>query len=512
MIHSFKKVATLLLCVILLGTTVLTSCKDEGALDGQTVEDTMLTVDSVSLNITNLTMQKNSAVDLTATVAPENATGKKMEWTTSDADVAIVFNGTVMAVGEGSAVITASTSNGKNASCQVTVSKEELFKHSKGVIKNLGLNAAPLLKSMVIPNTIDGVEIVEIDLASLLKDWRITSVTIPSSVTSVTTSRIILRSGVTSITVVAENPVYRSEGNCLIETASNTVILGCQNSTIPNGIQSIGENAFANCKELKSITIPNSVTSIGNSAFESCAGLTSITIPNGVTTIGNSAFSHCQKLASITISDSVTSMGDAVFSGCEALTGITIPDGVTSIGRGAFSHCTGLTSIVIPKGVTSIGEGAFYFCTRLTSVVVSDRVETIGESAFQSCGSLTDVTIGNGVKYIDQYAFKATGLKSIKIPDGVEKIDDEAFSHCSSLKNITLPTSIKNMGRSIFDRSNLRFVYFCGTVNEWPEFPIGWNNAPLENATVYYYSETTPANTNHSYWHYVDGVPTLWAS
>ena len=510
--HSFKKVATLLLCVILLGTTVLTSCKDEGSLDGQTVEDTMVTVDSVSLNITNLTMQKNSAVDLTATVAPENATGKKMEWTTSDADVAIVFNGTVMAVGEGSAVITASTSNGKNASCQVTVSKEELFKHSKGVIKDLGLNAASLLKNIVIPNTIDGVEIVEVDLASLLSDWRITSVTIPSTVTRVTTSQTILRSGVTSITVAPGNPVYRSEGNCLIETASNTVILGCQNSTIPNGIQSIGENAFANCKELKSITIPNGVTSIGDYAFYGCESLTGITLPEGVSSIGNGAFSHCKKLMSITIPDSVTSIGMVAFSWCEALTSITIPDGVTSIGSGAFSQSKSLESIVIPNSVTSLGERAFYFCTGLTSAVISDRVETIGENMFHSCWSLTDVTIGSGVKYIDRYAFQNTKLNSITIPDGVEKIDDEAFSHCSSLKNITLPTSIKNMGRSIFDRSNLRFVYFCGTVNEWPEFPIGWNNAPLENATVYYYSETTPANTNHSYWHYVDGVPTLWAS
>ena len=511
MIHSFKKVATLLLCVILLGTTVLTSCKDEGSLDGQTVEDTMVTVDSVSLNITNLTMQKNSAVDLTATVAPENATGKNMEWTTSDADVAIVFNGTVMAVGEGSAVITASTANGKNASCQVTVSKEELFKHSKGVIKGWA-TAAGSLENMVIPNTIDGVDIVEIDLDSLLIRWQVTSVTVPSSVTRVTTSQTILRSGVTSITVAPGNPVYRSEGNCLIETASNTVILGCQNSTIPNGIQSIGENAFANCKELTSITIPNGVTSIGDYAFYGCESLTGITLPEGVSSIGNGAFSHCKKLMSITIPDSVTSIGMVAFSWCEALPSITIPDGVTSIGSGAFSQCKSLESIVIPNSVTSLGERAFYFCTGLTSAVISDRVETIGENMFHSCWSLTDVTIGSGVKYIDRYAFQNTKLKSITIPDGVEKIDDEAFSHCSSLKNITLPTSIKNMGRSIFDRSNLRFVYFCGTVNEWPEFPIGWNNAPLENATVYYYSETTPANTNHSYWHYVDGVPTLWAS
>jgi hypothetical protein len=83
----------------------------------------------------------------------------------------------------------------------------------------------------------------------------------------------------TSITVDAQNTVYHSEGNCLIETASKTLIAGCQNSEIPDdgSVTSIGYEAFSGCSGLTIITIPDSVTSIGKWAFYSCSALTDIT-------------------------------------------------------------------------------------------------------------------------------------------------------------------------------------------------------------------------------------------
>ena len=117
--------------------------------------------------------------------------------------------------------------------------------------------------------------------------------------------------------------------------------------TIPSSVTSIGECAFYNCYRLTSITIPSGVTSIGGSAFFGCSGLTSITIPSGVTSIGGSTFSCCSGLTSITIPSGVTSIGGYAFSCCSGLTSITIPSGVTSIGRCAFSGCSGLTSIYV---------------------------------------------------------------------------------------------------------------------------------------------------------------------
>ena len=86
--------------------------------------------------------------------------------------------------------------------------------------------------------------------------------------------------------------------------------------TIPNSVTSIGKYAFYGCSGLTSVTIPNSVTSIGNYSFWGCFGLTSVTIPNSVTSIGNYAFRYCSGLTSVTIPNSVASIGNGAFSGC----------------------------------------------------------------------------------------------------------------------------------------------------------------------------------------------------
>ena len=96
----------------------------------------------------------------------------------------------------------------------------------------------------------------------------------------------------TSIIVESNNTVFDSRENCnaIIETATNTLITGCQSTLIPNSVTSIGGYAFAYCSGLTSVTIPNSVTSIGSCAFYRCSGLTSVTIPNSVKSIGENAF------------------------------------------------------------------------------------------------------------------------------------------------------------------------------------------------------------------------------
>jgi hypothetical protein len=86
--------------------------------------------------------------------------------------------------------------------------------------------------------------------------------------------------------------------------------------TIPSSVTSIGILAFSGCSGLTSVTIPNSVTSIGGNAFTNCSGLTSVTIGNSVTSIGAFAFDGCSGLTSVTIPNSVTSIGPYAFSNC----------------------------------------------------------------------------------------------------------------------------------------------------------------------------------------------------
>ena len=221
-------------------------------------------------------------------------------------------------------------------------------------------------KNTTIPNSVTS-----IGFEAFFGCSDLSSITIPNSVTFIGEGAFGNCSGLASITVEAGNPIYDSRDMCnaIIETAINTLISGCNNTTIPNSVTSIERAAFYGCSGLTSISIPNSVTSIDIQAFYGCSSLTSISIPNSVTSIDIQAFYGCSSLTSISIPNSVTSIGEEAFFGCSGLTSITIPNSVTSIGFGAFFGCSRLTSITIPNSVTSIGYGAFFDCSGLSSVI-----------------------------------------------------------------------------------------------------------------------------------------------
>ncbi len=100
------------------------------------------------------------------------------------------------------------------------------------------------------------------------------------------------------ITVAAGNETYYSEGGCLVERATRTVVLAANGAVLPDdgSIRAIGDHAFASRASLTSLDIPEGVVSIGRSAFESCEALNTLTIPATVTELGSYAFHGCDKL------------------------------------------------------------------------------------------------------------------------------------------------------------------------------------------------------------------------
>ena len=264
------------------------------------------------------------------------------------------------------------------------------------------------LTSIIIPNSVRSIGVQAFYLCTSL-----TSVTIPHSVTSIGFAAFSDCSSLTSVVVESGNTTYDSRENCnaIIETATNTLIVGCQTSFIPNSVTNIGKYAFWGCSSLTSIIIPNSVTSIGDNAFSYCDDLTSIIIPNSVTSIGNSTFYWCPSLTSVDIGNSLTSIGIATFSCCGSLTSITIPNSVTSIGHLAFYYCDDLTSIIIPNSVMSIGDSAFYCCRSLTSVDIGNSVTIIGERAFCACSDLDTISIdATTPPSLGSYAFSSAPI------------------------------------------------------------------------------------------------------
>ena len=245
--------------------------------------------------------------------------------------------------------------------------------------------------------------------------------------------------------------------------------------TIPEGVTSIGDNAFALCYELISLTVPNSTTNIGAQAFTDCQRLMTLSLGENVAHIGERAFAFCYALHRISVNpaNSFYSDLDGIlfhksktelirFPSRKVYFQGSLPATLTSIGEGAFESLA-FTRFEIPSGVLNIASNAFIYCYALTNVVIPASVQQIGEDPFHYCNALASISVTpqnqffsdvNGILYnkaqtvLLKYPARIAGA-DFTVPSTVSRISASAFFY-STLKSISLPASLTSIGSAAF--------------------------------------------------------------
>ncbi|HAM16304.1 MAG TPA: hypothetical protein DCP91_10730 [Eggerthellaceae bacterium] len=256
---------------------------------------------------------------------------------------------------------------------------------------------------------------------------------------------------------------------------------------IPEGVEAIGDAAFAGCAGITKVTMPNTLVKVGANAFQGCAALESADLPVSVTEAGEGIFSECGALKALPALGGLTEIPSSAFEECTALTSVNLPDTVTSIGNHAFYYCDNLASVTLPSVLTALGQNAFRGCSALETIDIPGTVSTIPNYAFDNCTSLTDVTLHEGLTSIGHQAFSNTAIERIEIPEGVTSLGNYSLGYnrvCP--KEVVLPVSLKviNQNYTFGSNNDLRFIaanvehfYYRGTDDQFQEMLAASGNS-----------------------------------
>lgn len=416
-------------------------------------DEETIDITSIFLDKAELTLNKGDSYQLLATIYPSNATNKSVAWKTDNSAVATVdSSGKLTAKSVGNTTITAITTNGKTASCTITVSNAASDTFLFGDVVTDGIiSISDLTKISRCVSGMDTFTEEQKILADVNGDGIVNQLDV-----SLVSDYLANKINIFPIYSLISDYGYCGESvKYVLKKDGSLTIFG--KGKMDNGTGSLW-------KDIKTVSIKKGVTNIGQLAFSDCESLTSITISDSVTSIGKSAFSWCESLSSMTIPNSVTSIGINAFLNCSSITSITIPDSVNSIGSYAFSGCTSLRNITVSQGNTNYSSlgGNLYNkdYTKLIqyaigndsgSFILPDSVTSIENWAFRYCTNLNRVTLGKNVKKISVYSFgDCTGLTSIVLPEGLTSIMDYSFFNCPNLKSVSIPRSVISIDSKAF--------------------------------------------------------------
>ena len=226
-------------------------------------------------------------------------------------------------------------------------------------------------------------------------------------------------------------------------------------------VVAIGDRAFQNRTDLRTVMIPDSVEKIEFEAFYNCINLKIVDLSSNLTTIGYDVFGNCKSISKIEIPKSLkkfdgtwgrgTNLSYGAFGGCSNLKTVNFEAGSAIVCAALFMGCDGIEEIELPDTITEIGDSAFKSCKNLNKVIIPESVTKIDGDAFAECSGLVDIKMHEGINTIGSRAFyKCDRLLDIVIPDSVEKIEFEAFRGCDKLENIKLSENLTIVGYGVF--------------------------------------------------------------
>ena len=264
-------------------------------------------------------------------------------------------------------------------------------------------------------------------------------------------------------------------GSCAFNNCTNL-----SNVTLSQNLKYMEGRAFGSCEKITKIEIPKSLDNCGNSGYASyhgpfgaCSGLKKITFEEGATEVSNGLFRGCTGLEEINIPDGVTKIESSSFEDCINLVSVNISDSVIKIENEAFAGCEKIESINIPDSVTEIGESTFANCSKLSNVKLSKNLEYMGGRAFGSCEKITQIEIPKSLDNCGNSGYASyhgpfgacSGLKKIIFEEGTKEISNNLFRGCTGLEEISIPASVIKIERYTFaDCTNLKNVYFSNGV------------------------------------------------
>ena len=267
-----------------------------------------------------------------------------------------------------------------------------------------------------------------------------------------------------------------------IEAYSFNNCTNLSNVTLSKSLKYMGGRAFGSCEKITQIEIPKSLDNCGNSGYASyhgpfgaCSGLKKITFEEGTTEISSGLFRGCTGLEEISIPASVIKIERYTFADCTNLKNVYFSNGVKNVENNAFTNCTSLTKVNIPDTVDSIGNSAFSGCTNLIEVHLPDKLKETASDTFSGCKKLTTINFPSTLTTIGNSAFSGCeSLPEAILPSGVEKIESNAFKNCKALKKAAVPDTVSSIGSSAF--------YGCEALTD---ITLGSKLKKIESQTFY---------------------------